>query len=595
MCGIAGVIGLRDDGALLRRMLASLRHRGPNGTGSHSEGACHLGATRLAVTDPAAGPQPVFDEDRRIAVVLNGEIYNHRELREGLRQRGHRFRTLTDTEVIVHLYQEEGDACLDRLDGMFSLALLDGPRLLLARDRLGIKPLYVAHLAEQQLFLFGSEIKALLCHPGLRPAADLQTLADATVLGTPLGDQTYLQRIRVLRPGHSMVVRDGSPPKVGTPVLRAAHRPPRAETIDLRDATRMLGVELERAVAAQLCADVPVGLTLSGGIDSTVLTLLASEQSPGRLPTFTVADHPEHVELEQAALVARLAGTEHRPFVLDYDDFLATIPALVAAEEQPSSLYGAPFHFLCRQVARRCPVILHGEGADELFGGYDAYVDRVSRLRPIGNRLPKLRALGMAPSQPALRVIDALTSPDGHDEYLRRLFDWNMADPLERQHLVPVDACAMASGVEVRVPYLDRRLVGLVEGLPISSLVRTDLGVRKYLLRRYALERWGAGVCDAVLREKIGAPSAGSRHLKRFARTCEACLPPRYLERHELGGFFGSARELLLFELFVEIMIDRRGDPGDLDLRDFLAARGASDGAATSTLAERRAVEELGR
>ena len=552
-----------------------------------------MGATRLSIIDPDAGAQPVYNETGTVCVVFNGEIYNHRDLREQLQAKGHRFRTRTDTEVIVHLYEEFGDACVQHLHGMFAFAVLDGARVLLARDRLGIKPLYFALDRDARMLLFASEIKAILRHRAFTPRVDLQALADSIVLGFPTQDHTFFDGVRSLRPGHTLVVGWHDGLHVGDATRYFSRAWTRQDDVDFDDAQARLDAALTRAVETHMAADMDVGLTLSGGIDSTLLALLASEHRDRPIFTFSVADHERHPDVEQARRVAQMVGSNHQTVIIGFEDYLAAIPDLIAGEEQPDSLYGIPFYILCRVIGQQVKACLHGEGADELFGGYREYVDRHSRISYIARRLPLLKRLGVSPSPHALETIRRLSVSGTFDDYLDELFDVNMAEALERQHLVPVDKCAMAASVEMRVPYLDDAVVDLVMGLPLRFLVRHDIGVRKYIMRRLALGRFGPGVIDIVLREKLGAPTAGIVLLDEFNRLCEETLPDAYVTHHDFGGCFDSKRELFLFDVFLEVFMKHRGDAAAMGpVVDLLRERGAqAAGRRPSRVAEETAAE----
>jgi asparagine synthase (glutamine-hydrolysing) len=595
MCGIAGAIGIRDGAALVEAMTGALRHRGPDGAGYHSRGRHHLGSTRLSIVDLGAGVQPLYNETGQTCVIFNGEIYNHRQLRAELQRKGHIFATQTDTEVIVHLYEEVGDDVVRHLDGMFAFAVLDAGRLLLARDPLGIKPLYFAYLPERRTFLFASEIKAILRHPGFAARLNLQAVADAIALGYPVGDETYFEGIRSLPPGHTMrVFCDEDAFHVDGPARYHTSAAARDNFADIDEAQAALEATLDAAVNTHLAADVDVGLTLSGGIDSTLLALLARRHVRQPLFTFAVADHDNQPDFVEAAHVARLIESTHRSVVMTFDDYLDVIPGLIEGEEQPSSLYGAPFYFLCRTIACDVKAVLHGEGADELFGGYTPYIDRDSRLAFIKHRLRLLKPLGVAPSGRAIESIRALAGAAAFDEYLERLFADNMGDPLERQHLVPIDKCAMASGVEIRVPYLDRAVVDLVSRMPFRFLVKPELAIRKYILRRLVLSRFGIGLLDVVLREKLGAPAAGKAHLERFTRLCDEMLPDQYVERHEFGRVFTSKRELILFDMFLEVFTKHRGDSSGMgSVIEFIRARASGGSSVRARVRDERAASAV--
>jgi asparagine synthase (glutamine-hydrolysing) len=357
-----------------------------------------------------------------------------------------------------------------------------------------------------------------------------------------------------------MVVRcDESP--VAEPARRYdAKRAAREDRVTLREAEERLEAVLDHAVQTHLAADVEVGLTLSGGLDSSVLALFAARYCERPLTTFSIADHETHVDSVQARRVAAIIGSRHHSLLLGFEDFVGCIPELVAAEEQPSSLFGLPFLWLCRMIGKRMRVSLHGEGADELFGGYTYYLEPEARVAAIRERLPRLKRLGVAPSEAAIGIMHRLSPEGGFDNYVERLFEVEMSGPLERQHLVPVDKCAMAASLEMRVPYLDGRVVDLAGRLPLRLLVRPDLHVRKYVLRALALRRFGPEMLDTVLRSKFGAPSAGLVLLDRFDQMCNETLPDSYVERHAFGGCFRSKRELLMFDMFKEIFVTHRGE-----------------------------------
>lgn len=541
-----------------------------------------LAMARLSIVDPAAGSDLIADESGTISIAFNGEIYNYRELRTDLIRRGHRFATATDTEVVVHLYEEEGENCVRRLRGMFAFAVCDGDRLFLARDRLGIKPLHYAYLEDEDVFLFGSEIKAILQAPEWKPEVNVQAMADSFLLGYATGTQTYVRGVSSLGAGCTMTVTRRGSVRIGAQRPYFDRAPDRRE-IPFDEAVRELGDALADAVDRHLTADVEVGSTLSGGLDSTVLALLSRERSAGRPITFTIADHPRHPDLIQAGLVAEMIGAEHCPTVMRFADYLAAIPGFVAAEEQPSSLYGLPFYLLSRQIGQRVKACLHGEGADELFGGYREYLDRGYRLRAIQSRLPLVQHLPALPSEEALAVVTRLSEATTFDDYLEAILAANFGDALERLHLDVVDKCAMAAGVEIRVPYLDDRVVEVVRHLPVRYLVRGDIGIQKYILRRLCLDRFGPRTIDVVLRGKLGVPSAGIRYLRMFDRLCDEILPEDYLTRHEWAGWFGTKRELFLFDMFVDIFVVHRGDPTGIgDVLEYMRTRAGAAGLAAA-------------
>src|SRR6185436_11205926 len=312
MCGIVGILklkpGERVEETRLARMRDTLRHRGPDGEGLHVEGPIGLGHRRLAIVDPKGGRQPMANEDQNVWIVCNGEIYNHPAIRPNLEARGHRYRTRSDNETILHLYEEEGDGCVESLRGMFAFALWDGrsSRLLLARDRLGIKPLYYA-LTDDEL-IFASEIKAILAAGPIKPVLNREILPEFLATRFIAGEETFFRGVRKLLPGRLLSWSPGS----GITQRRWWRLPdpvdPAGSTIE-QQAVQVRN-RLEDAVRSHLMSDVPVGLFLSGGLDSTGLALLMARMVPEPIHTFAVGfEDKEANELAFARLAAQAAGS----------------------------------------------------------------------------------------------------------------------------------------------------------------------------------------------------------------------------------------------------------------------------------------------
>jgi asparagine synthase (glutamine-hydrolysing) len=577
MCGIAGM--WTADGPLdpVAAMAAAIAHRGPDGSGHHRGGRVGLGARRLSVVDIEGGAQPAYDESGRVCVVANGEVYNHNELRASLTARGHRFASRSDTEVIVHLYEEYGDRCVDHLRGMFAFAIADGDRLLLARDRLGIKPLYYAVV--DGTVLFASEIKALPRYPGLRTELDTQALADSVVLGNPFGDRTFLSGVRRLMPGHTMVVEPG-PDNMPVVTTRQYYALPTGtdDAIDFDTATRRLGELLDEVVEAHLAADVDVALMLSGGLDSTVLAMTARDVSTAARRTYGVADHANHPDVVQGRRVAASLGWSYDRTMPTLAEYLDALPAYTYATEQPGMLGGLPLLLMYARAGAAGKVGLIGEGADELFGGYPAHVDpAVHSARALDERLARLGRAGLAPSAEVLALARMLTATRPADGHLSRMLSWYLGDPLTQDHLEFQDKIGMAAGLELRLPFLDHRLVEFVVTLPVRYRVNLALGVQKNLLKHVALRRWGGNqaLVDSVLRRKTGAPSAGYRHRNALRHLCDEELPDDYLARHELGPVFETKAGLLTFELFHEMFVVGRAaaSPSEFPIGTFIRER----------------------
>ncbi|HWA88599.1 MAG TPA: asparagine synthase (glutamine-hydrolyzing) [Rhizomicrobium sp.] len=586
MCGIAGIVGAGDD-ATIDRMMRAIGHRGPDLMRIDRRGMVHLGAARLSFVDLNRGAQPLWSEDGKRCILFNGEIYNHAELRSELERRGRSFRTRSDTEVVLRLFEEFGTGCLGRLNGMFAFVVYDGESLFLARDELGIKPLYFCHLAAERLFVFASEIKALLKHPQVPRRLHQTAVSDWIALGYPVGSDTFLAGIEALPAGHAMRVSVDRDLSVG-PRIRYGARHTRDSPLSLAEAEDAVERSLEAAVQSHLAADTEIGVTLSGGIDSTLIALLAAGQRDALLRTFTIGrcgTAAATADTEQSAIVARRIGACHRQVDISFDRFLDAVPDCIAATEFPATLSGVAFHVLCRDIGASLKGCLNGEGADELFGGYQEYVDRDYQIGRLQAGIRRLKAAGLAASQTALGAQARFAAATGG--YLEAVFDFNLRDQLERRHLDPIDKMAMASSVEMRVPYLDRGVVDLATRLPVSYLVRQDLGIRKYLLRRIFLRRFGDVLPDIALRQKETLPSSGRPLQDAFNRYCETALPGDWRNRYAWGSLFDSASELVMFELFREIHIERGGDARGISIREFVAG---FDGAKMPATAEAGAV-----
>jgi asparagine synthase (glutamine-hydrolysing) len=554
-------------------MSATLVHRGPDSDGSFVDGPVALAARRLAIIDLETGDQPIANEESTIHVVQNGELYNYRELRAGLERAGHRFRTHGDTEVLVHLYEEHGLDFARRLRGMFAVALWDAPnrRLVLARDRFGIKPLYYRATAGE--LEFASELRALP-----RGEIDLDALEAFLAFNSIPAPLTIFRETRKLPPGHLLVWENGDsrierfarPAPVAAGELRGGDE---AELIE------ELRARLRDSVRAHLVSDVPVGVLLSGGIDSSALAALAADESSEPLRTFSIGfEERSFDELEDARLVAARYGTVHRELVLRPDAALL-LPALAEAFDEPFADSSAlPTYLVSQLAAEDVKVALSGEGGDELFGGYYTYVADLLALRagrvagiarPLVDRLPsssarasfdyKAKRFVRAAHLPPLERHHAwkeIFSPEARAEltgrrhgfdpvdlYRTRFAETENADLLARLQdvdlglylvddlLVKTDRASMAHSLEARVPYLDPVVTNLALALPTRHRVR---GFRKKVLLRKAVAPL---VPDRIVRGKkrgFSIPAAAwlRGELEPFARET---LAPETLRRQ---GFF---------------------------------------------------------
>ncbi len=530
MCGIAGIVGAPIESRLLRAMARIQAHRGPDDEGFYEDDAAGLAARRLKIIDLVGGHQPLANEDESCWLVFNGEIYNFRELRTRLESKGHRFRSRTDGETILHLYEEEGDGCLRHLEGMFAFALWDRPRrrLLLARDHLGIKPLY--YRLDGARLAFASELKALLLDPACPRELDLDALAQyLTFLYIP-SPATAFRGIRKLPPGHCLVFENG---RAGVKAYWDLAFP-RARLGDRREATAEVRAALEDSVKRHLVSDVPLGVFLSSGLDSSTVVALMRHATGGPIKTFTL-DFKESSFSEAAAarVVARAFDTEHREFIVR-PEVVDLLPRLVWHLDEPLGDSSLIVTALVSELARReVTVALSGIGGDELFFGYPRYVGaklaghyevlptalrraigRLARWIPDSDRSDNppgrlrrfLEAGGLPASERYLTWVsflspetlaDLLPGRRGNgDPRALHLAHWSrcaggdLADSLfyldlktylPDDLLMLGDKMSMAASLELRVPFCDRRLVEVVARL--SPWVRAP-GVRlKPLLR----------------------------------------------------------------------------------------------------------------
>jgi asparagine synthase (glutamine-hydrolysing) len=532
VCGICGIASARGaaDPDRAAAMSATLVHRGPDSSGELADGPVALAARRLSIIDLETGDQPISNEDGTVHVVQNGEIYNYRELRHGLERAGHRFRTTGDTEVILHLYEEHGDAFAERLRGMFAVAIWDARRrrLVLARDRFGIKPLY--YRATGEGLEFASELRALP-----RGEVDLDAVEAFLAFNSIPAPLTIFRDVRKLPPGHLLVWEEGGAGAVGLQRFARPAPVPAVEerTDDEAELVEELRARIRDSVRAHLVSDVPVGVLLSGGIDSSLLAALAAEEGSEPLRTFSIGfEERSFDELSDARLVADRYGTRHRELVLR-PDAARLLPVLAEAFDEPFADSSAlPTYLVSQLAAEDVKVALSGEGGDELFGGYYTYAadllaartGALARLtRPVVERLPSsnakasfdyrakrfVRAAHLPPLErhhgwkeifSAEARAELTGRPSSFDPVdllraryeetagateLARLQDVDLGVYLADDLLVKTDRASMAHSLEARVPYLDTVVANLALALPTRHKVR---GLRKKVLLRRAAE-----------------------------------------------------------------------------------------------------------
>lgn len=572
MCGIIGFwcADPREvTEAALARMTKALCHRGPDDGGWIINGMVGLGNRRLSIIDlSAAGHQPMQSDDGAVTITYNGEVYNFQSLRQELLARGHRFRSRTDTEVVLRAYLQWGEQCVDRLEGMFAFAIWDRSRhqLLLVRDRLGIKPLY--YLRQPAAFAFASEIKAFREFNGWSPSIRREALTEYLLFRYVTGEQTLYEGVQQLPPGHLATLDAQGQLRVRQywqPSPPAQVGPVRSET----DWCTELEEGLEASLRRHLMADVPLGIFLSGGVDSSLLTALACRLTGAPVETFSIdVEDPHFSEGRYIEAIHRRYDTIQHTVLLRPETFAAAWPAAVRALDEPlSHPHVIPLYLLCQEARQRVSVVLTGEGADELFGGYGWYrllrtARRVRRYVPPPARGPlaalsarwplqdlqtlsrilrrtetELVVLANAYADPAEIVRLGLAG----DRAVLRRARWVRGDLpseiagsyLDQQTyltalLVRLDKMSMAASIEARVPFLDDNLVSWVTALPWAWKLRGRQG--KYLLKKVA-ERYVPK--ENLYRRKLGfsLPIADWLRLPVCAPFVDLVLEPRAMAR----------------------------------------------------------------
>ena len=608
-------------------MLQVICHRGPDDDGTFFDGSLALGMRRLSIIDLSGGKQPMYNEDGSIVVVFNGEIYNFKALAEDLKRRGHVFKSICDTEVLVHLYEEYGAECVAHLRGMFGFAIWDTRkrRLLIARDHLGIKPMY--YTCAQDRLVFGSEIKAILQHPAVRVAPNLEGLSDFLSLRYVPAPQTMFQDIFALPPGHRLICDEyGLTVEQYWDVSFATDQPAQSEAYY---AERLESL-LDEAVKMQLMSDVPFGAFLSGGIDSSTIVALMSQHLNAPVKTFSVGfeqgSGEETSELPYARMVAERYHTDHHEVMLEAHDLIDLSEKVVWHLDQPIGDQATMANYMvARLAAQHVKMVLTGEGGDELFAGYARYAGE--RFAPLFRHIPssvRSGALGAASRIPGLRKakigLYALCQPDeaarlsnwfplfnqaqkqallsddlrqAVDEdcteavFAEQLVRTDAVDPLSRMLYVDTklwlpddllargDKTSMAASLEARVPLLDRQLVEFAATVPPQFKLRGL--ARKYLLKKVSARYLPE---EIIHRKKQGFPIPISQWFRHEANSflrdylCSASFRQRglftqsYVERllHEHETQFAD-HGLLLWgllnvELWYRLYVDGAGSTG---------------------------------
>jgi asparagine synthase (glutamine-hydrolysing) len=572
MCGICGKLNFDHkkpvEPQIIKQMCDIIAHRGPDGEGVYLSGSVGLGHRRLSIIDLSTGDQPMCNEDGSIWIVYNGEVYNFGELRGELEKRGHKFKSTTDTEVIIHLYEELGQDCVKHLRGMFSFALWDENQksLLLARDRVGIKPLYYANTGES--LLFGSEIKSIILDSSFKKKINHFAIEKFLSYYYVPGEETMFSGIFKLMPGHYLIARDGAAKIVEYWDLKFPETP---RDVSFNDAVGELQVLLKRTVKDHMISDVPIGVLLSGGVDSTGVLRYAAEQTDRQLHSFTIGFDGEGFADERyyANIAAKKFGTSHHEISMNARDFESFLPKYIWHMEEPVCEPPAIALYFLASLAREhsVKVLLSGEGGDEVFGGYQNYrnlilLENLKRLLGPAKGFLKFMLLTTAnlglekcrsyseliepsigeyyfsrTSNPAsifnrcksdlyFRKPTEVLRHESPTNYTKTLFEKVRTKALLNQMLyvdtktwlpddllVKADKITMATSVELRVPLLDYQIIEFGAALP------TRYKVDKWRLKRILKQALRESVPDEILnRKKTGFPVPYARWLSNELR-----------------------------------------------------------------------------
>ncbi len=558
MCGICGIFGFGDLG-LAKRMNDSIAHRGPDGKGYfEGEGIC-LAHRRLAIIDLKAGDQPIFNEEGDMCIIYNGEVYNYLELRKTLAGKGHRFKTNSDTEVLLHAYEEWGIGSFEKFNGMFALAIWDGKKkkLVLARDRAGIKPLY--YYSGKEGLLFASEPKAILQAEFVERKMDKGAFFEFLYLRYVMGEKSFFEGIKRLLPGHCMVVGKKGIEKI----VKYWELPEPVGQMGEDEAARLVREGLDSAVKRHLISDVPVGVYLSGGIDSSLVCAAASRHCEGRLNTFCMGFGEEDDEFADARRIAELYKTNHGEKTIKAS-IMKDFPKMIYHADMPKrNLYP---YYIAKEAAKHLKVMLSGLGGDELFCGYDY------RYAHFEEEMKKGGKIGMPHLYVSTQSVDAKKTEgkmreicgremkgfsvsgveknfeahfgkgrDMQDGALRADFCTKMCDDF----LFVEDATSMANSLESRVPFLDGELIDLAFSIPFSLKLRQGRG--KYILRKAAKDM----LPEQTWNKKKQGFSANTysvftSEIREIAKSCLPC---------------GSAvREGLVRKEYIEAVLNKEPD-----------------------------------
>ncbi|MBN1156207.1 asparagine synthase (glutamine-hydrolyzing) [Candidatus Woesearchaeota archaeon] len=541
MCGITGIWGLNDK-QLVKKMNDALEHRGPDDEGYFFDENISLGHRRLSIIDLNTGKQPIFNEDKSVVVICNGEIYNYKLLKKDLKNKGHEFYTKSDTEVIVHLYEEFGLHFVKYLEGMFAFALYDGngEKLILGRDHAGIKPLFYSK--KGNILLFGSEMKSLLVTPFIKPKINYLALKEKFIFENyNLKDTSIFEDVFHVLPGTLMVLRKSG--NVG--VYNYNKRKYSPKISDERISIKLITDLLNRSVESRLMSDVSLGTMLSGGIDScTVAAFHRKLVGDKQIHTFSVTDSYGSEDSKNAKIMADYINSIHHEFIFGFEDIVNTLPSFVYHLEDIE--YGIIYnYFLSKGIKKFATVVLSGNGSDEIFGGYHRY-KHINQMKR--SFIADAKKIGLDESKPH---VDVLQSINTLSDALS--FEQNKG-ALANFQLAQVDRLSMAFAVEVRVPFLHKGLVSICNNLSDDLKIRD--GVEKYILRKSITNLKVPQVIRNRRKVAGGLENTTPKAMPRFEEYCKKLVNSKKSKHDE---YFKKPGKNVCFNLLKYIFIENEG------------------------------------
>lgn len=566
MCGIAGIIGLQSL-QTVERLIRSISHRGPDETSRQVVlGSYVCAACRLRIVDVDHNVQPFLDKPLGFCVTFNGEIYNYRSLRKRLEALGHQFETKGDVEVLANAYKEWGIDFVDELRGMFAIAVYDHriQALFLIRDRLGVKPLYFVHSTD--LVAFASEMKAFFSAGIATSEIDEDYLLYRSVFDFGPADRTLFAQIQTVEPGSVITVRGGfvSKRKYYTRKLTdATNRNKELEPMSSH-CTRISEV-LTKSVDQMIPSEVPWGIFLSGGVDSSILAAIATRKLRLNPLLITLRDENSSEDFHQAEAIASFLGTQLTEVRVESVDMVELLPSYVLAIEDfdPLSFY---WYALSRKLSGRIKVGLCGHGADELFAGYpfyhDGFVSLVDRYRR------KFETLKTYATEDTRLHITELVNRLRSDQGRSFLYDFFLSDQLVGFQLLPLDKCTMSHGLEVRVPYLDETVVEEVSSISLD--LKLNLGIEKQLLRDSFA---GFGLPNIQRRKRFSGEATLPAYYAKIRALANDMVSDEHWRNHKYSGFFGDKLQMLCFDLLMHMVTECDGTvPKDMNLKELFSS-----------------------